>query len=66
MLGHALGLVSGFAVPAFRNPRMGLSAHLEGLMNGIYLGVLGLAWHRFSLSARARVASSGSRCTEHM
>lgn len=49
-----LGLLSGFAVPAFRNPRMGLSAHLEGVMNGILLAVLGLGWHRFSLSARAR------------
>src|SRR5688572_533212 len=51
-----LGLLSGFAVPALRNPRMGVSAHLEGVMNGILLVVLGLVWHRFALSARARVA----------
>jgi (hydroxyamino)benzene mutase len=50
-----LGLLSGFAVPALRNPRMGLSAHLEGVMNGILLAVLGLAWHRFNLSAQARL-----------
>lgn len=49
-----LGLLAGFAVPVLRNPRMGLSAHLEGVINGILLGVLGLAWHRFSLSTRAR------------
>lgn len=49
-----LGLLSGFAVPALRNPRMGLSAHLEGVMNGIFLAVLALGWHRFTLSARAR------------
>jgi hydroxylaminobenzene mutase len=47
------GLLSGFAVPALRNPRMGLSAHLEGVMNGIFLAVLGLAWERFVLSNRA-------------
>lgn len=51
-----LGLLTGFAVPAFRNPRMGLSAHLEGVLNGIFLVVLGLAWHRFSLAGRGRVA----------
>lgn len=50
-----LGLLSGFAVPALRNPRMGLSAHLEAVMNGILLAVLGLAWQRFTLSAQARV-----------
>lgn len=50
-----LGLLAGFAVPALRNPRMGLSAHLEGVMNGILLAVLGLAWHRFTLPERARV-----------
>jgi (hydroxyamino)benzene mutase len=51
-----LGLVTGLAVPIVRNPRMGLSAHLEGVMNGLLLVVLGLAWQRFRLSARARVA----------
>lgn len=51
-----LGLLTGFAVPALHNPRMGVSAHLEGVMNGILLVVLGLAWHRFTLSTRARVA----------
>jgi hydroxylaminobenzene mutase len=51
-----LGLLSGFAVPALHNPRMGVSAHLEGVMNGILLLVLGLAWHRFTLSPRARAA----------
>ena len=39
-----LGLLSGFAVPAVTNPRMGVSAHLEGVMNGVFLSVLGLAW----------------------
>ena len=51
-----LGLLTGFVVPALRNPRMGLSAHLEGVLNGMFLAVLGLAWQRFHLSARLRVA----------
>jgi len=41
---------------AVRNPRMGLSAHLEGLMNGLFLIVLGLVWGRLALSTRAQVA----------
>jgi hydroxylaminobenzene mutase len=49
-----LGLLSGFAVKALRNPRMGLSAHLEGVMNGIFLVVLGLVWDRLALSERTR------------
>lgn len=51
-----LGLFSGFLVPALRNPRMGVSAHLEGVMNGVFLVVLGLAWNRFTLTARAQIA----------
>ncbi len=49
-----LGLIVGFTVPAVKNPRMGLSAHLEGVMNGTFLVVLGLAWERMNLSERAR------------
>ena len=48
-----LGLLAGFVVPALRNPRMGLSAHLEGVMNGIFLAVLGLVWERLVFSRRA-------------
>jgi len=51
-----LGLFVGFAVPAFRNPRMGLSAHVEGVLNGMFLAVLGLAWDRVNLKERARTA----------
>jgi len=32
-----LGLVTGLLEQRFRNMRMGLSAHLEGLMNGTFL-----------------------------
>jgi hydroxylaminobenzene mutase len=45
-----LGLLTGFAVPALANPRMGLTSHLEGILNGIFLMVLGLLWARLSLS----------------
>jgi hydroxylaminobenzene mutase len=44
-----LGLISGFAIPAMTNPRMGLSGHLEGVMNGTFLIVAGLAWSRLLL-----------------
>jgi hydroxylaminobenzene mutase len=45
-----LGLISGLFVHNMTNPRMGLSAHLEGVMNGMFLIVLGLIWHRLHLS----------------
>jgi hydroxylaminobenzene mutase len=45
-----LGLLTGFAVPKLANPRMGLSSHLEGVLNGIFLVALGLLWERLNLS----------------
>jgi (hydroxyamino)benzene mutase len=48
-----LGLVAGLFVPMLANPRMGLSTHLEGVMNGILLMVLGLIWPKLSLRAKA-------------
>jgi (hydroxyamino)benzene mutase len=45
-----LGLVTGLVVPMLTNPRMGLSSHLEGLMNGMFLAILGLLWQRLKLS----------------
>jgi hydroxylaminobenzene mutase len=47
-----LGLLTGFVVPATPNPRMALASHLEALMNGIFLLVLGLLWDRLRLSPR--------------
>jgi hydroxylaminobenzene mutase len=35
---------------------MGLSSHLEGVMNGMLLMILGLAWTRLSLGERARLS----------
>ena len=39
-----VGLLTGFAVPSMKNPRMGLASHIEAHMNGLFLVVLGLLW----------------------
>lgn len=49
------GLAAGLFVPMMANPRMGLSTHLEGVMNGIVLVILGLIWSRINLSLRGLV-----------
>lgn len=48
-----LGLLTGFVSGMLVNPRMGLVAHLEGLMNGILLIALGAAWGHVKLSKGA-------------
>ena len=54
-----LGLLTGLVQNELSNPRMGLAAHLEGLMNGTFLLALGAAWNEVRLSPRAaRVAFS--------
>ncbi len=45
-----LGLLTGFVIPLMQNPRMGLSSHLEAVMNGMFLILLGLIWHKINLS----------------
>lgn len=47
-----LGLVTGLFIPMMANPRMGVSTHLEGVMNGIFLCVLGLIWNKLNLAER--------------
>jgi (hydroxyamino)benzene mutase len=47
-----LGLLTGLAQQALRNPRMGLAAHLEGIMNGTFLLAVGTAWSKVRLSER--------------
>jgi hydroxylaminobenzene mutase len=39
-----LGLVAGLVEQRFTNVRMGLAAHLVGVMNGIFLVALGAIW----------------------
>ena len=46
-----LGLFTGFAESHFTNVRMGLAAHLEGVMNGIFLLALGPAWNELRLGS---------------
>ena len=56
-----LGLVNGALVSTLTNSRMGLSAHLAGVQNGMVLLIFGLVWQRLSLSRRAiRVAELSS------
>ena len=49
MLLFLIGLLTGFAEQQFTNVRMGLSAHLEGLLNGIFLIALGAIWSEVRL-----------------
>jgi hydroxylaminobenzene mutase len=45
-----LALLVGLAVPRFAVPRLGLSTHLLGVMQGIFLVVAGLLWPRLRLT----------------
>lgn len=55
-----LGLVTGLAVQQLTNPRMGLAAHLEGVMNGTFLLALGAAWSHVRLPRRAAALAFGA------
>lgn len=52
-----LGLFTGFAEARFTNVRMGLAAHLEGVMNGTFLLALGAAWPHIRLSSRMQAVA---------
>jgi (hydroxyamino)benzene mutase len=47
-----LALLVGLGAPLLANPRLGISCHVEGVLNGIFLIILGLIWGRLALSAR--------------
>lgn len=49
-----IGLLTGFAETHFVNTRMGLAAHLEGVMNGTFLLALGAIWTEVRLSSRTK------------
>lgn len=51
MLLFLLGLITGLIIMSLKNPRMGLSAHLEGLLNGIFLVVAGFVWNELKIPA---------------
>jgi (hydroxyamino)benzene mutase len=46
-------LLVGLAVPHFAVPRLGLSAHLLGITQGVFLMVAGLLWTRLELKRGA-------------
>jgi (hydroxyamino)benzene mutase len=52
-----LSLLIGFAIPALRNPRMGMSVHVAGVQSGIVLWALGLMWPRLELSPGMQLAT---------
>ncbi len=52
-----LGLLTGFAEQHFANVRMGLAAHLEGVMNGTFLLALGAIWNEVKLPPRGKAAA---------
>jgi len=52
-----LGLLTGFAETHFANVRMGLAAHLEGVMNGTFLVALGAVWTEVRLSPPTKAAA---------
>jgi (hydroxyamino)benzene mutase len=52
-----LGLLTGFVELNFSNVRMGLAAHLEGVMNGTFLVALGAVWTDVRLSPPLKVAA---------
>jgi hydroxylaminobenzene mutase len=57
MLLFLLGLITGLLEQRFTNVRMGLSAHLEGVMNGIFLLALGAAWTEVRLPRPVKVTA---------
>ena len=51
-----LALLGGTVIPRFTNPRLAVSAHVTGLLNGLLLIALGLCWGALVLSPlQARV-----------
>ena len=57
MILFLLGLLVGFVEGKVANPRMGLAAHLEGLMNGTFLIALGAVWPHVKLSPKLSVSA---------
>jgi (hydroxyamino)benzene mutase len=57
MLLFLLGSITGLLEQRFTNVRMGLSAHLEGVMNGILLLALGAAWNEVRLPHPVKVTA---------
>lgn len=54
-----LGLLMGLGVPRFTVPRLALSTHLLGIMQGTFLMVAGLLWPKLTLTRSASRVGSG-------
>jgi (hydroxyamino)benzene mutase len=54
------GLLTGFAETHFTNMRMGLAAHLEGVMNGTFLVALGAVWSEVQLRSPIKAITYGT------
>ena len=52
-----LGVLTGFVEQRFANVRMGLAAHLEGVMNGTFLVALGAIWTEVRLPPPAKLTA---------
>lgn len=55
-----LGLITGFVVMTLENPRMGLAAHLEGVMNGMFLVIVGFIWAELNITTRLKKVLFGT------
>lgn len=52
-----LGLLTGILVPGLKSPRLALAAHMEALLNGIFLILVGgVVWRELRLSERLTAA----------
>jgi len=52
-----LGLITGFLMMNIKNPKMGLAAHMEGVMNGTFLIAAGLIWNELTLNKNLKAAA---------
>jgi hydroxylaminobenzene mutase len=54
-----LGLLTGCVIPFLTSPRLALAAHMEGLLNGIFLIVAGgVLWKELHLAERLASVSA--------
>ena len=52
-----LGLLTGVLIPQLTSPRLALAAHMEGLLNGMFLVLVGgVLWKELRLPERAAAA----------
>jgi len=55
-----LGLITGLLMMNIKNPKMGLAAHLEGVMNGTFLIAVGLIWNELKLNSKLKSVAYGT------